>query len=188
VDILYPKIKLKQLPLILVLALLGALMAGIYGIIHDQITYSISEEYFTKFKFYQFSYTDFGYSPRIRVIEIGFLATWWVGLIAGWFLARYAIQHFSAKLTIKYVLQGFAMILICAFLFGLFGFLFGFYWLHGKHLDSWHDWEADWGVIDLRSFAIVGYVHNSGYLGALVGLIGGMIYLRRLRNSPKTPI
>jgi hypothetical protein len=32
------------------------IIAGLYGIIHDQITYSISPEYFTKFKYRQFGF------------------------------------------------------------------------------------------------------------------------------------
>ena len=35
--------------------LASILIAGIYGILHDQITYTISYEYFTLFKFEQFS-------------------------------------------------------------------------------------------------------------------------------------
>ena len=67
---------------------LGAVLAGLYGILHDEITYTISPEYFTRLKFYQFDYADFGLPPRVLVAEIGFLATWWVGFFAAWFLAR----------------------------------------------------------------------------------------------------
>jgi len=51
-----------------------------YGIIHDQITYSISPEYYTKFKFYQFglikSPNDFVHNPRQMAIIVGIMATW----------------------------------------------------------------------------------------------------------------
>lgn len=72
-------------------ALLGGLAAGVFGILHDQITYTISPEYFTRMKFDQFRNADFGFPPRILVAEIGFLATWWVGLLGTWFLARIAM-------------------------------------------------------------------------------------------------
>ena len=183
-DILFPKIKLRHLPFIFSWAFLGAGIAGTYGIIHDQITYSLSQEYFTKFKFLQFHHTDFGFPVRFHVAEVGFLATWWVGFVAGWFLARYSIQYFSPKLAIKYVLQGFGIILGFAFLFGLWGFLFGFFWLSPNHLDSWRDFQTGLDIIDVRSFALVGYIHNCGYLGALFGLVLAMFYLKRIRNSP----
>jgi hypothetical protein len=54
----------------------GSLLAGFYGILHDQVTYSISNEYFTRLKFPQFHYANFGLSHRVFVAEIGFLATW----------------------------------------------------------------------------------------------------------------
>jgi len=158
---------------------LGAGIAGVYGIIHDEITYSISQEYFTKLKFIQFSYADFGWPPRVHVAEIGFLATWWVGFFSGWFLARYSTRYFSKKLTIRYTLQGFATIIGCAFIFGLTGFTIGYYWLEGDHLASWQGFQERLVIEDLRSFALVGYVHNSGYLGALVGLLGEILYLRK---------
>ena len=73
---LYPRIAWRNLPLMLGLAAGGALLAGLYGAIHDEITYSLSEEYFTRLKFQQFRGADFGLHPCIFVAEIGFLATW----------------------------------------------------------------------------------------------------------------
>ena len=46
-------------------AVVGALIAGVYGVFHDQITYSISPEYFTRLKFLQFHYADFGFPARV---------------------------------------------------------------------------------------------------------------------------
>ena len=69
-NLLYPKIDLKHLPGILGHAAVGALVAAVYGIVHDQITYSISPEYFTRLKFMQFHYADFGLPRRIFVAEV----------------------------------------------------------------------------------------------------------------------
>ena len=70
-NILYPKIRWASLPAMLGYAGLGAVLAGLYGILHDEITYTISPEYFTRLKFYQFDYADFGLPPRVLVAEIG---------------------------------------------------------------------------------------------------------------------
>ena len=75
-NVLYPNLRWRWLPAMLGYALLGSLVAGVYGIIHDQVTYSISTEYFTRLKFSQFHYANFGFRPRVFVGEIGFLATW----------------------------------------------------------------------------------------------------------------
>ncbi len=74
-NILIPKFRLSQMPAMLGYATLGALFAGLYGVVHDEITHSISPEYFTRLKFLQFHYADFGFPPRVFVAEIGFLAT-----------------------------------------------------------------------------------------------------------------
>ncbi len=85
---LVPDIPADEFRRMLLMAIAGALAAGMYGIAHDQITYSISPEYFTRMKFAQFRHADFGFPPRIFIATIGFLGSWWVGLIAAWFLAR----------------------------------------------------------------------------------------------------
>jgi hypothetical protein len=42
------------------------LVAGLFGIIHDEISYSVSNEYFTKFKFIQFRLLDTNLPDRFR--------------------------------------------------------------------------------------------------------------------------
>lgn len=85
---LVPRIAFCDLPPMIAATACGGVLAGLYGIVHDQLTYSIGPEYFTKLKFEQFRWANLGLPPRVLVAEIGFLATWWVGAIAAWFLAR----------------------------------------------------------------------------------------------------
>ena len=71
-NILYPKIGLALLPAMLRYAVVGAILAGVYGALHDEVTYSISSEYFTRLKFSQFHYANCGLPERLFVAEIGF--------------------------------------------------------------------------------------------------------------------
>ena len=50
-NLLYPRIRKGAFRSLITTAAIGALIAGAYGILHDQITYAISPEYFTQFKF-----------------------------------------------------------------------------------------------------------------------------------------
>ncbi len=184
-DFIIPRIPVRQIPGMFRLALLGALIAGTYGIIHDQVTYTLSNEYFTKFKFQQFHHIDFGFPVRIHVAEIGFLATWWVGFFSGWFISRQATPSYSAGPATNHVLRGFAIILGCAFLGGLFGFVLGYFTLTGSNLNDWADWQLVNGVVDLRNFALVGYIHDFGYIGVLIGFITAIFYVR---NSKPVPV
>ena len=136
-SLLYPKLRLDLLPAMVSYTLLGALIAGFYGMLHDQITYSISSEYFTRLKFLQFHYADFGLPPRVLVAEIGFLATWWVGLIAGWFLARIAVPAFPEKKARFSILRGFAIIFAGGFVAALVGFLLGLRLGPDSDLSNW---------------------------------------------------
>ena len=56
----------------------AAILAGAYGALHDQISYSLSIEYFTKFKFLQFNIPWAYRMPRTGASVVGFLATWWM--------------------------------------------------------------------------------------------------------------
>jgi hypothetical protein len=53
--LLVPRFPLRQLPAMLAIAAAGALAASEYGIVHDQLTYALSPEYFTRLKFQNFS-------------------------------------------------------------------------------------------------------------------------------------
>lgn len=182
-SVLYPKLRLDLLPAMLGYAVLGAFIAGFYGIVHDQITYSISPEYFTCLKFLQFHYADFGLPPRVFVAEIGFLATWWVGLIAGWFLARIAVPALPAEKARSGVLLGFAIVFAGGFIAALAGFLLGLRLGPESDLSNWRGFTTSRGVVDLPNFVRVAYIHNASYLGGLIGLIVALLHLRRQKNK-----
>jgi hypothetical protein len=165
----------------LILSVVGALFAGVYGILHDQVTYSISREYFTNLKFTQFQYANFGFAPRVFVGEIGFLATWWVGFFAAWFMARITIPAFPRGLAFRYSFQGFMILFISAFAAGMIGLSIGM--LHAPDYSSWETVGSLLGVSDLPQFVQVAYIHNAGYLGALVGLIAAILYIRHLKSG-----
>jgi hypothetical protein len=120
-----PRIAIADLRSMLGVALIGAVLAGVYGIVHDQITYSISPEYFTNLKFNQFHYADFGLGDRAFVATIGFLATWWVGMIIAWFLARRLVPKQPRAMAYRQIRLGFGCVFAFGLLFGTLGFIYG---------------------------------------------------------------
>ena len=165
-----------------VLSLTGALIAGAFGILHDQITYTISPEYFTRLKFDQFRAADFGFPTRVFVAEIGFLATWWVGLIAAWFLARIALPKFQSPE--KRVLLAMVVIVGITSLFAVIGYFIGPS-LFGSRSD-WRDALDSLGVADTTAFNRVAAIHLGSYAGAVLGWIAMMVKLARCQ-PPGTP-
>ena len=181
-SILYPSLRWRWLLPMLGYALLGSLLAGVYGIIHDQITYSISPEYFTRLKFLQFHYADFGFPTRVFVGEIGFLATWWVGFVAGWFVARIAVPAFPPPTAFCHASRAFLTILAFALVASIVGYLLGLLRRSNSDFSSWEGLAANRGILDLPSFVRVAYIHNASYLGGLVGLVAAIVRLRRLKG------
>lgn len=185
INILYPKLRLAWLPAMLGYALLGALLAGTYGVVHDQVTYSISAEYFTRLKFSQFQRADFGFPPRVFVAEIGFLATWWVGFFAAWFIARITVPSFPPAVAFRHTARGFAIILACALASSAVGYVLGV--LHGSDYSTWETLASTLQISDVPAFVRVAYVHNAAYLGAVLGLIVAIVYLRKLKSLLPRP-
>src|SRR5688572_4894387 len=102
---------MKQFFTFLIIILIGCIVAGLYGIIHDQLTYTISPEYYTKFKFYQFRLADEGdeaifQSPRLWVSLVGFMATWWTGIPIAVILGLFSL-HPDRRSMIDMAMKGF---------------------------------------------------------------------------------
>lgn len=168
---------LKKLAVLIVITLMAVLLAGTYGIIHDQITYSISHEYFTKFKFVQFHiYQDELQvplrNPRLIVAKIGFLATWWVGLLVGLSQSITGLIFKNTRTMIRIVSKAIILNLFITFLFGVAGYIYGEFLLR-KIPENWFQPE---NLVNIQRYLIVGSIHNFGYLGGVAGLVAGMIF------------
>ncbi|MEZ6093143.1 MAG: hypothetical protein R3C03_02735 [Pirellulaceae bacterium] len=161
-------------------------MGGIYGVAHDQITYSISPEYFTKLKFKQFAYADFGLGNRFFAGTIGFIATWWVGFAAAWFLARKHIPKIPRGVAIRQIFKSVLVVVLFAVIFAFGGF--AYISRLGTQSDiSWWSWAfRKYQIDDHWNFVRVAYIHNSGYVGAFVGLIFSLVVIRRVQGQAKT--
>lgn len=178
-NLLYPRIPLARLPSMLRLAGVGALVAGAYGALHDQVSYTISPEYFTKLKFEQFAWADLGGPRRLFVAEVGFLATWWVGMIAGWVLARVGRVDPSSPSSRPVVVRAFGIILGVAVISGCVGVALGVATTRGGDVSGWREWKESLDLADVRGFAIVAWLHWASYLGGLLGLVLAVTWARR---------
>jgi hypothetical protein len=183
-NLIYPKLRWAWLPPMLAYSAAGAVLAGLYGIVHDEITYSISEEYFTKLKFAQFHWADLGLPPRAFAAEVGFLATWWVGFFAAWFLARVTVPAFPPGVARRHTLRGFLIVAAFGVTALGVGYLLGVWRATGSDLTWWEE-RFKWplGIEDLPHFVEVAYIHTAGYLGGLLGLVVAIFYLQRLRKT-----
>ncbi|HEU4471160.1 MAG TPA: hypothetical protein VFR58_08760 [Flavisolibacter sp.] len=155
-------------------------LAGIYGVLHDQVTYTIAPEYFTRFKYHQFGFEPalFG-GHRQTVAVIGFLATWWTGLFIGFSLGLTGLIYKDHKLMRKAIRRAVLIVFCVALAMGLAGFLYGKLVLAKTGVDWW----MPENLADKEAFIAVGSTHNFSYLGGLTGLITCIVYLVKRRRT-----
>lgn len=182
VKLLVPQVAWSDLRRLAGLAGLGALVAGSYGILHDQLTFTLAPEYFTHLKFAQFQWAECGLPPRGFVAEIGFLATWWVGFFATWFFARFAAPRHDPTALPRVCARLWGLLGGCAIGGGVLGYLLG----PSYYLSS-PEWLEALSVSQLtqpQAFAQVAGIHLGGYLGALGGWLWAMFASSRLPVLP----
>ena len=89
----------KKIGLLILIVIVSTILASIYGILHNQISYSISAEYFTKFKFDQIGEWLYRVqNERIAISFVGFISTWWFGLFIGLIIGITAMFQRNSKI------------------------------------------------------------------------------------------
>jgi hypothetical protein len=169
------------------LAAIGAVVAGTYGAVHDQVSFTISPEYFTKLKFEQFAWADAGWPARVFVSVVGALGSWWVGLIAGWVLGRVGFADPARVSLRRDVARAFGIVLGAALVFGVAGAFAGVVASRGD-LTAWGAWHRERDVSDLPSFVIVAWLHNASYLGGALGLVAAVLDARRRSSRGRSQL
>ena len=184
-NIFYPTLKRAHLPMIIGITWCGGLVGGIYGIIHDLITYSISKEYYTRMKFDQFSHMDIGLPRHLFAAQIGFITAGAVGLAGGWFIARTVVPVWSGHMALKKAMQAFLLMLMVAMAVGVLGY--GISLNTGISAILWNSLGVSLGVRDIPAFLQVASIHASAYLGAILGISLAIIHLRRAATIHENP-
>jgi hypothetical protein len=162
---------MKKFGILILVLILTPVLAGLYGMLHDQLTYTICPEYFTKFKFLQFHIAP-ALPSRISVALVGWYATWWTGILIGPLLGLTGLIHKDWKTMIKVIGKATLVTLIVTFIMGLLGLAYGKFYLASAGVSWWLPED----LIDRENFIAVGSMHNFSYLGGLLGLIFGIVY------------
>jgi len=167
-------VRAMRFVIFVVLIFVAILVSGVYGALHDQISFTVSAEYFTKFKFQQFGFTGVAFSNRMSAACIGFLATWWMGLPIGLFVGAFSFLHRTPREMFIRTLKSYAVVAFVALLVGILGLSYG--WFFASHeVSDYIGWYIPKGLEFQRNFFAVGYMHNFSYLGGLIGLVFGIV-------------
>ena len=181
VDKFYQNLRLmKKFGILILIILSTTIFASLYGAIHDQLSYTISPEYFTKFKYAQFGLEPVWFGgDRQTVAVIGILATWWTGTFIGLWHGVVGLIHKDNKIMLNVICNAILINLITAFSIGLIGFIYGKIYLSKTGVN----WRLPANLIDIENYIAVGSMHNFSYLGGLIGLMIGIGYQLRKKHQ-----
>ncbi len=161
------------------ISFLGAVFAGFYGVLHNQVTFAISNEYFLKIKYLQFDYLIFGDNHRLNISIIGFFAACWAGLLHGWFLSRWFLPHGSILIAYQKIFRSSIIIFVTSILSAIVSGSYAFF--HRAVID-YSNWAQIVNLYDIENKSAlvnVAYIHNGSYLGALLGMFIALVWIKR---------
>jgi hypothetical protein len=179
---------IKKLLTIILVALIASAIAGIYGVINDQITFTISSEYYTKYRFLQYNLVQVeGDSriihPRVLVVLIAFLSTWWLPLISGLIIIIFNLIQNTWKMLLKTSVLAMLISILITVFSAIIGFILGS--LIISKLPKYY--FADWCFIpdklnDYENYITAGTMDVFNSFGGFLGLIVAIFYSYKKRE------
>jgi hypothetical protein len=169
------------------LLIVACLTAGLYGALHNQISYTVSPDYFHAFKFHQFGIPE-GLQGRVGASIVGWFASWWMGLFIGVPVLLVGLIMPGWKLYLSRCLIAFGVVAGTALLVGLGALIYACFTVSETSLTGY--WYPEM-VDDRVAFARAGTMHNFSCLGGFLGIITGSVYLivdRVRRNKEKATL
>jgi hypothetical protein len=151
-------------------------MAGLFGAWHDQVSFTVSAECFTAFKFNQFGLLNPAVPERVRAAAVGFLASWRLGIPIGILVARVTFFFGSGRQMLRLGLRSYGVLRGFAAAFALGGLPCGILQTREIVGSRDGDWYLPENLVHFRRFLCAGYMHNSAYLGGLPEVVAAWIY------------
>jgi len=167
------KLILLKMLIFIILFPVICFIAGIYGFLHDQISYTVSPEYFTQLKFAQFNIQN-NLHNRLGAGIVGIMATWWMGIIIGIIIIPIGLIIPNWKNYLKIMLKSFIYVSLTAFIIGIIALFYGLIFFNVNNLPNFN---IPNNVIDKVNFCVIGNMHNFSYIGGLVGILVGIVYI-----------
>lgn len=154
--------------------------AGLFGALHNQLSFSVGSSYFYDVKFTQFGINP-DIPPRLGAAQVGWMASWWMGLFMA--LPAMLIGLMRAPGPRRYFRLGLELIglAMCITLLG------SFCGLSLAYITDLNALVARLPNLDAFSdpvgFARAGLMHEGTYIGGAVGgLTAAILMWRRTRS------
>jgi len=152
-----------------ILMIAAVLVAGIFGVLHNQLSYSVGASYFYDIKFPQFGIPE-DMQNRLGAALVGWRSSWWLGFSLG--LPVFGLGAVLLDRPDRLRAAGIAA-LVAAVLLTLGGAMFGL--TLGLIAPSVADsLPLPDGLGDRDSFLRAALMHEGAYYGAVLGLPVGL--------------
>jgi hypothetical protein len=171
-------LSIQKLFALLLLFLAAMVLCGLFGALHDQISYSVSREYFTLFKFPQFGIDPEG-GERLGAASVGFQATWWMGVPIGAMLSTIGLFSPDVRGMLRETFSSFVLVTGVTLFAGIVGLIGGLVTFISFASPAPSGWFVPRGVQRLPAFLCAGAMHNASYIGGAVGLLIAAVWLAR---------
>ena len=165
---------------------IGVVGATLYGILNDQITVTLSPEYFSVFKRAQFAQVLYRagwmHAPtRLQAVLVGTLATWWFGLFLGIALGLSSLLGRHRALSTRDYLRAVAGIMVftlaLSMAFGLIAYL-----VEPAVHPTPDDWPFLYDIQAVRPAFAIGFWHDGAYLGGFLGTLTACFWAQLKRK------
>ena len=77
-------------------------------------------------------------NPRIEVSFVGFLATWWFGLLIGIIIGLVGLIHQNGKIMFSVSIKAICITIMTTFILGIIGLIIGKFYLANIEI-NWYD-------------------------------------------------
>ena len=161
-----------KLLLVPILLLIACVFAGGFGALHNQISYSVSSEYFTEFKFHQFRVSE-TIPERLGASIVGWHASWWMGIVIGVILIPVGLVIRGASDYFWGMIRVFLVVTVTTLVVGLGALMLSFLLIDSDSVGETNRYGNE--ISDVVAFHRAGTMHNFSYLGGMAGIITGLL-------------
>ena len=154
---------------------IAILFAGLFGVVHNQISYTVCPEYFTQFKFHQFRIENVPH--RLGAAIVGWKAAWWMGIVISVVLIPAGLIIRETRDYFWGMIRVFVIVASTTLLIGLVALAITFVTVDRNSAGEFTRYGNE--ITDDVAFARAWTMHNFSYLGGLIGIITGGIEIYR---------
>lgn len=164
----------------------------IYTILHDQVAFSISSDFFYRYSFYQYGIATEGLSwvpelPRYEVFKLSLYSSWWIGIILALVTCFVGFSDRSKSMKMRDFRSAFFIGITMAIITSGIGAFLGSI-VDSPTLTTSVLFENKGSVLEHKNFEIARYMDISSYIGGAIGTLLACtnIYLIRKRKPSLT--